>query len=70
MRCILEKLLCATLIVKLATSITGELWAAFTAAGAAPTLVEIANFSREALLSQACEVHGESGAWGSEFVES
>jgi hypothetical protein len=31
-----------TLIVKRATSITGELWAAFTAAVAASTLAEIA----------------------------
>jgi hypothetical protein len=37
-----RKLLRATLIVKRATSITGELWAAFTAAGAASTLAEIA----------------------------
>jgi hypothetical protein len=41
-----RKLLRATLIVKRETSITGELWAAFTAAGAASTLAEIANFSR------------------------
>ena len=40
------KLLRATLIVKRETSITGELWAAFTAAAAASTLAEIANFSR------------------------
>src|SRR5438552_17812202 len=43
-----RKLLRATLIVKRETSITGELWAAFTAEGAAPTLAEIANFSRAA----------------------
>jgi hypothetical protein len=41
-----RKLLRATFIVKRETSITGELWAAFTAAGAASTLAEIANFSR------------------------
>jgi hypothetical protein len=39
------KLLGAMLIVKRETSITGELWVAFTAAGAASTLAEIANFS-------------------------
>jgi hypothetical protein len=41
----MSKLLRATLIVKRETSVTGELWAAFTAAGAASKLVEIA-FSR------------------------
>jgi hypothetical protein len=40
------KLLRAMLIVKRETSITGELWAAFTAAGAASTLAEIANSPR------------------------
>jgi len=40
------KLLRATCLVKRETSITGELWTAFTAAGAASTLAEIANFSR------------------------
>jgi hypothetical protein len=34
------------LIVKRATSITGEPWAAFTTAGLASTLAEIANLSR------------------------
>jgi hypothetical protein len=38
-----RKLLRATLVVKRETGMTGELWAAFTAAGAAFTLAEIAN---------------------------
>jgi hypothetical protein len=40
----MSKLLRATLIVKRKTSISGELWAAFTAVGAASKLVPIAIF--------------------------
>jgi hypothetical protein len=40
----MSKLLRATLIVKRETSISGELWAAFTAVGAASKLVPIAIF--------------------------
>jgi hypothetical protein len=41
-----RKLMRAPLIVKRTTSITGELWAAFTAGQVASRLAEIANFSR------------------------
>jgi len=42
----MSKLLRATLIVKRETSISGELWAAFTAVRATSKLIEIAIFSR------------------------
>lgn len=53
------------LIVKRATSITGELWAAFTAVGAASTLAEIA-ISRVRSPKQLRGV--ESGLGGSECL--
>ena len=54
----LRKLLPATLIVKREISISGELWAAFTAAGAAFTLAEIANFSGASTPQAILTLHG------------